>query len=113
MQSNFDIYRLLSSELLRNVGLDNGKLLHRLEAILGIFHLIVLLKVLNVFGMCQVLKLGVVVVVLFPVVNLVLVLVVTVVSRTGVQVGECFARVDIVHPFLATDRGIGILVEKS
>lgn len=106
-------WALLPSELLGNVGLDDGKLVHGLEPVLRILHLLVLLEMLNVLGMRQILELGILVVVLFPVVNLVLVLVVTVVAGTGAQIRQRLARPDEVNPFLSANREVAIRVQKS
>lgn len=103
----------VSPELLGNVGLDDGELLHGLEPLLGVFHLVMLLEVLNVLRVRQVLELCVLVVVLFPVVDLVLVLVVAVVAGPGAEVGQRLSGVDIVHPLLAADREVGVLVEEA
>lgn len=59
-----------------------------LDALLGRLHLLVLLEVLNVLGVRQVLEARVLIVVLFPVVNLVLVLVVAVVPRSRAKVRQ-------------------------
>ncbi|ROV97737.1 hypothetical protein VMCG_07429 [Cytospora schulzeri] len=58
------------------------------KALLLILHLLVLSEVLDVFRVCQVLELGVLVMVEFPMVDLILVLVITMVSRPRANVRQ-------------------------
>lgn len=63
-------------------------LVHGVNALLCQLHFFVLFEMLNVFGVRQVFKTRVLVVVFLPVVNLILVLVIAVVARPGAKVGQ-------------------------
>lgn len=71
-----------------DVGLDYGHAIHLLLPLLLCLHLLVLAEVLDVFGMRQVLLSGILIVVLFPVMDLIFVLVVSVMSRSKPEVGK-------------------------
>lgn len=129
-------------EHLGDVLLDDAPLLQLGGPLLLALHLLVLLEVLDVLGVDEVFEFRVLVVVpvvvsvgylppnhrdtvricvrvgvrgdvLLPVVNLVLVLVVTVVAGTGAQIRQRLARPDEVNPFLSANREVAIRVQKS
>lgn len=76
-------------------------MLHLLQPLLLILHLLVLLEMLNVLRVRQVLELGVLVVVQLPVVNLIFVFVVPVVARAGAEVGQ--------HAMLVVDEDVELV----
>lgn len=124
--------RLVAPELGRDVGLDDALLAELGYPLRFGLHLLVFLEMLNVLGVGEVLELGVFVVVssvcqspapsmtqpdtvysLLPVVDLVLVLIITVVPRTRPHIWEGLAGdFDEMHKLVTADQVVAVGVDQ-
>jgi hypothetical protein len=91
---------------------DNPKRVESFQLFLFLFHKFVFPEMLDILGMCQILELGVFVVVLLPMVNFVLIFVVAVVSRTSSHIRQSLAFVDE-HDKLVARYGTGAIRVKQ
>jgi hypothetical protein len=102
-----------SQEFLGDILLYDGHLVHLLQPLLLLLHLLMFPEMLNVFRVVQVFQLGVFVVVFLPMMNLIFVFVVAVVARTRAHVRKSLALdVDVVEPFVAADDAVAIRVHE-
>lgn len=94
----------VSPELLRDIAHHDLHLLQFLEPQSCILLFIVLLEMLNVFGVSQVRFSGIISMVLFKVVDLVFILNVAMMSGTEAQVGQPLTRSDSLQPIVPGDK---------
>lgn len=88
-------------ELSGDVVFHDPHAVHLFQPLLGLLQKLMFSEMLDIFRVCQILQLGILVMVLFPMVNLVLILVVAVMTRARSHIWQCFALVHENDKFVA------------